>query len=301
MTVDAVVERFVTANGIRLRVVEAGTGPLVVLLHGFPESSYSWRHVIPELAANGFRVVAPDLRGYGGSDRPLGPYDIPTLVDDVIGVIDAFGAEKAVVVGHDWGGGIAWCAAASTSQRVAGLAILACPPPAAALRIYRRVPVQLLRSWYMIAFQVPWVPERLFAARRGAGVALLVKLWSKPPRTGLDDLEPYRRMFADVEAARAGIQYYRSAVRGLLRPKALAPYAAPIEAPTLVMWGKRDRCLGPEITGHLGRAVSGTLEVALLNAGHFLQQEAPDEVTARLTRFAAACHGLPAKTVSHAG
>src|SRR5262249_22187334 len=154
-TMDAV-ERRVVLNGLAFHYVEAGTGPLVVLLHGFPEFWYAWRHQIPALAGAGYYVVAPDLRGYNESDKPLGVrnYRIELLVQDVVALIEHTGVRRAVVVGHDWGGVIAWQLAMDHPERVDRLVILNAPHPAAFLRELRR-PTQLLRSAYMLFFQLP--------------------------------------------------------------------------------------------------------------------------------------------------
>jgi pimeloyl-ACP methyl ester carboxylesterase len=158
--------RFASVNGIRLHYVEAGTGPLVLLLHGFPEFWGSWRHQIPALADAGFRVLAPDLRGYNLSSKPAGveSYRVAELVGDVVGLIRHAGEERATVVGHDWGGAIAWATAMRRGERIHRLIILNAPHPAAYLRELRR-PGQLLRSWYVFFFQLPLLPECLVRAR----------------------------------------------------------------------------------------------------------------------------------------
>ena len=152
---------------MRLHYVEAGEGPLVVLLHGFPEFWWSWRHQIPALAEAGFRVVALDLRGYAQSDAPprWRDYRMELLAGDVAGLIDALGEERAHVVGHDWGAAVAWMVATLHPERVERLAILNVPHPETMLRTLRTSPQQLRHSWYMFFFQIPWLPEWL--TRRG--------------------------------------------------------------------------------------------------------------------------------------
>src|SRR5438128_2134073 len=154
----------VTVNGVGLHLVEAGQGPPVVLLHGFPEFWYSWRRQIPALAESGFRVVAPDQRGYGQSGKPRGwrAYRIENLAQDVADLIAHLGEERAHVVGHDWGGGTAWATAMLHAERVASLAILNVPHPERMLRALR-TPRQLAKSWYIFFFQIPWLPETLMA------------------------------------------------------------------------------------------------------------------------------------------
>jgi len=149
----------IATNGITLHVAQAGPadGELVVLLHGFPEPWWGWRNQIPALAASGFRVLAPDQRGYNFSDKPAGrgAYRMDTLARDIVGLIDATGRNRAAVIGHDWGGAIAWWLATYHPDRVRRVAVLNCPHPLVFSRILRRSPAQLLRSWYMFFFQFP--------------------------------------------------------------------------------------------------------------------------------------------------
>ena len=158
----ALKHRQVRTNGVRLHCVVDGDGPLVVLLHGFPEFWYSWRHQIPALATR-FRVVAPDLRGYNESEKPAGvaAYAMPELVADVEGLVHAFGERDAAIVGHDWGGGIAWFVAMERPPVTRKLVVLNCPHPAMMAQSLRGNPRQLARSWYMFFFQIPWLPEFL--------------------------------------------------------------------------------------------------------------------------------------------
>jgi pimeloyl-ACP methyl ester carboxylesterase len=158
--------RWVDVHGLRLHCVEAGAGPLVVLLHGFPEFWYAWRHQIPAVADAGYRVVAPNLRGYNTSDKPprVRDYRPRVLARDVADLVVALGAGSAAVVGHDWGGGLAWLLAMQHPERIERLVVLNAPHPIRLLKGLRN-PRQLRRSWYMLAFQAPWLPERLVAAR----------------------------------------------------------------------------------------------------------------------------------------
>ena len=163
-------EGYADLGDVRLHYVEAGEGPLVVLLHGFPEFWFSWRFQIPALAAAGFRVVAPDMRGYNLSSRPaeVAAYDTDRLAADVRGLIRELGAERALLAGHDWGGAVAWITAMNHPEVVERLAILNVPHPRRMLQGLR-TPRQLAKSWYFLAFQVPWLPER--APGSGAGGA----------------------------------------------------------------------------------------------------------------------------------
>ena len=186
------------ANGIRFHALAAGPaeGPLVVCLHGFPELARSWRHQLPALATAGYRAVAPDLRGYGGTDM-RGPYDVRTLVGDVTGLIAALGRERAVLVGHDWGGAVAWATAMRAPEAVDRLVAVNCPPASALSEAMRRSPSQLAKSWYILFFQLPWLPERRMAKDGAAVVARALVGGSH--RRGVwppEELAAYRAAFA---------------------------------------------------------------------------------------------------------
>jgi pimeloyl-ACP methyl ester carboxylesterase len=283
--------REAVVNQVRLHYVEAGAGPLVVLLHGFPEFWYSWRHQIPALAQGGFHVVAPDLRGYNESDKPIGVrnYRLPVLVGDVVALIESFGAGRAFVVGHDWGGVIAWVLAMRRPDVVERLVTLNAPHPAAYYRELWRNPRQWLRSWYILLFQLPWLPEWML--RRG-NYALLQRMLQGPvTRPGAfsdEDVERYRRALEQPGARTAIVNYYRALVRhGRGVPRTFPPIAAP----TLVLWGERDAYLGVGLTRGLDRWVPHLRVERLPDAGHWLQVERPDEVNRHLLAF---LHGVGA-------
>jgi epoxide hydrolase 4 len=267
-------------NGVRLHYVEAGDGPLVVLLHGFPEFWYAWRHQIPALADAGFRVVAPDMRGYNLSDKPRGvsAYRMETLVDDVAGLVHALGAERAHVVGHDWGGMVAWYTAMLRPEVVNRLTVLNAPHPRRfrqALRTRR----QWLRSWYAAFFQLPLLPEMMLRAN-GFG-ALMRTLRSDPVRPDAfsrDDRRRYREALSRPGALTAMLHYYRAAVRHPPRR------TRSIDAPTLLIWGDGDRHLLPELADGLERWVP-RLRVERLAASHWVMADAPERVNALLVDF----------------
>ena len=260
----------------------------MLCLHGFPELGRSWRHQLPALAAAGYRAVAPDLRGYGGTEL-RGPYDLPTLVDDAAGLVAALGRERAVVVGHDWGGAVAWGLAARRPAVVERLVVLNCPPPEVLARAILRSPAQLRRSWYVLFFQLPWLPERRMAADGAAVVARALVggahrrgVWSS------HELGAYREAFARPGRAKAAIDWYRAAFRRALRPRRRS--GALVSAPTLVLWGVEDRFLerdlvAPERLRHA--LVEGNLATVVWidDAGHFVQNEAPERVNAELVRW----------------
>ena len=185
--------RFVEANGIRFHLVEAGSGPLVLLLHGFLDFWYGWRDQIPILAAH-FRVIAPDLRGYNLTDKPASGYDPDTLAGDVTALIQALGEERAHLVGHSWGGIVAWDTAIVHPEVVDRLAVVNAPHPAAYQREWDRNPIQRLRSWYMALFQLPWLPEWLLTRQRARGlIGMLQRTTPKPSIFTPADLAAYRR------------------------------------------------------------------------------------------------------------
>src|SRR5215217_4691096 len=207
--------RWIDVGRLRLHCVEAGTGPLVVLLHGFPEFWYAWRHQLPALADAGYRVVAPDLPGYNTSDKPprVRDYRPSVLATEVADLIVALGADSAAVAGHDWGGGLAWLLAMQHPELVERLVVLNAPHPIRFLKGLRS-PRQLRRSWYILAFQAPWLPERLLAA--GDFQALRRALRQQPSRPGAftaQDIDRYVAAAAQPGALRAAINYYRAAVR----------------------------------------------------------------------------------------
>jgi pimeloyl-ACP methyl ester carboxylesterase len=277
-----------TANGIAFHALADGPsdGPLVLCLHGFPELGRSWRHQLPALAAAGYRVVAPDLRGYGGTELQ-GPYDLRTLVGDVEALIASLGRRRAIVVGHDWGGAVAWSVAALRPSVVEKLVVLNCPPPHELARAMLRSPSQLLRSWYILFVQLPWLPERRMAencaevvARALVGGSHRRGVWSA------DELAAYRVAFARPGRAKAAIDWYRASFRRSLRPGRRRGLP-PVQAPTLVLWGTEDRFLGRELAdpGRLRRSLADGNEPTVVwidDAGHFVQNEAPDRVNDEL-------------------
>ena len=269
------------ANGIRFAALAAGPadGPLVLLLHGFPELSRSWRHQLPALGGAGFRAVAPDLRGYGGTDR-RGPYDLATLADDAIGLVSAAGRERAVLAGHDWGGAIAWAAAHRHPNRVERLVVLNAPHPALMRAELRASPEQRRRSLYIAFFQLPWLPERLLSRNRGRAIARALRGGSYVREAWpADELERYRDAFSRPSDLTGPLAYYRAAVRQ--RP---VPLTGVVAVPVLVLWGMRDRFLNPSLADErrLGRYAPDLRVVRIEDAGHFVQNEAPARVNDEL-------------------
>jgi pimeloyl-ACP methyl ester carboxylesterase len=274
---------FVEANGIRFHVETDGEGPLVLLLHGFPQTWYMWKAVMPQLAARGFRVVAPDTRGVGETSRParIEDYRLRTLGDDVAALIRALGEEKAHIIGHDWGGVIAWETAMAHPEVVDRLVVVNAPPMPGMVRTYLTSPLQLLRSWYIGFFQLPRLPER-FLTRRHADV---MRVMLAPGKFSDEEIEIYRDAICRPRAAWAGLAYYRAVVRWLASDLRRLR-GRKVRSPTLVIWGERDYSLGKELTHHLDRYVRGPLRIEYLpDAGHFLVQDYPDRFVELTTRF----------------
>jgi len=271
-----------TARGDFETIIEGPRdGPVALLLHGFPELNISWRHQIPALAEAGYRVVAPNQRGYAGSVQD-GSFATADLAADVVAMLDALDARTAVVVGHDWGGAVAWTVAALYPERVRALVAMNCPPPRVLVAALLRSPRQLRRSWYMFFFQLPVLPER-FVARSMPGAlrggSHVREAWTR------QDLAPYAEAFATPADTRGPINWYRGAFRSALRRPTRRP--PPISVPVLIIWGTHDAFLGQDLVGP--EALRDTLAfpneaqvVPIASAGHFVQNEAPQEVTEAL-------------------
>lgn len=314
---EAPTERNVDVNGVRLRVVEAGPtdGPVVVLAHGFPELAYSWRHQIPVLAAAGYRVVAPDQRGYGGSSRPAAveDYDITALTGDLIGLLDAHGADRAALVGHDWGAVVAWSTPLLHPDRVAAVAGLSVPPvprplvpPTAA---FRRIFGE--NFFYILYFQQPGVADaemaadprramrRMLGGMRAPGNETdALRMVAPGPEGFIERLpEPGRlpdwltedelRHYVD-EFTRTGftgaLNWYRNFDRNW---QVMADPAAPtITVPALFVGGTADPVLAfTKVDRATEVAVGPYRQVMLEGAGHWIQQERPEEINAELLAF----------------
>jgi pimeloyl-ACP methyl ester carboxylesterase len=287
--------RFAKVNAIRLHYVEAyptaengsesASGKLCLLLHGFPEFWYSWRHQIPALAAAGFRVIIPDLRGYNLSDKPPGvwSYRIDALMGDVIGLIAHAGAQRATIAGHDWGGVLAWHLALYHPKVVDKLIILNAPHPAAywrELRTWR----QLRKSWYVFFFQVPAVPELLLSI--GDFEWLDRMLRHQPVHAeafGPKDVRRYKQALAQPGALTAALNYYRAALR--YRSRHAARENAPIDVPVLLVWGERDSYLSLRLTEGLSAWVPNLRVVRIADASHWVQNDAPQRVNRLMIDF----------------
>lgn len=267
-------------RGIELHYVEAGEGPLVILLHGFPEFWFSWRHQIQPLADAGFHVVAPDMRGYNLSGKPKGvhAYHLDELTADVAALIDHLGYESAHIVAHDWGAIVAWFFAMWHPERLNQLAILNVPHPRRFLWGMWR-PLQILRSWYVFLFQLPWLPVWAFEAFDFAGLRWAFRNEPlRPDAFSDEDIEAYVEAFRHPGSMRAGIQYYRSILYSI---PTLVPRLGRIDAQTLVIWGRHDTHLGNHLAEPYSEDVPN-LRVEYLEASHWVQIDAFEDVNRML-------------------
>jgi pimeloyl-ACP methyl ester carboxylesterase len=271
---------------IQLHVVTAGPedGPVVVLLHGFPEAWFSWQHQIRALAQAGYRVVAPDQRGYNLSDKPKGvsSYRIERLTGDIAALIHWAGAEQATVVGHDWGANVAWNFAMRHPEMLDRLVTMNVPHPATMKKAFSN-PAQLLRSSYAFAFQFPRLPERMFLAR---DVAVLRKtLQVDPVREGAfteGDIARYVEAMKRPGAVSGGMNYYRAAFRQAVEQTIRV---APVTAPVLVIWGERDRYIGRQYADPPPNLAPNARVVRIPNASHWVQNDRPERVNELLLAF----------------
>ena len=272
---------------VKLHYAKAGDGEkLVLLLHGFPEFWYSWRHQIVALSEE-YTVVAPDLRGYNLSDKPTNTVDyaIDHLVGDIVGLIKHFGREKAAIIGHDWGASVAWALAMKRPEVLWKLGALQVPP----IPIWKRnqTAKQFLASWYMFFFQLPALPE--FILGKDDFAALAKSLRETTARRNVfseAEIAEYKKAWSQSGATTAMLNYYRANIVKRLFGKSGLP--TKIEIPTLFIYGEKDKAVLPETVAGVGDMIAGSYtEHRIPNSGHWVQQEARDEVTDVLKRFLA--------------
>ena len=279
--------RSVSANGTRFHVAASGDGPLVLLLHGFPEFWWTWRHQLTTLASAGYRAVAVDLRGYGGSDKPPRGYDLITAAADAAGLIRSLGEANAVVVGHDWGGLVAWTTASYFPKAVRRLAIVSMAHPLQLRASVLGGTVGLARrNGYPLAFQVPLFPERQLVRDGAAQVGELLSAWSSPGWPDPETERVYRRAMRIPPVAHLALEYHRWFVRSSLRPDGRR-YArhmrAPIQAPTLHLHGTADPCVPAYLARGAGRYVEAPYRWKVLDGvGHYPHEERPEAFDAEL-------------------
>lgn len=275
---------FIATNGIRLHVVQAGPvdGPLVLLLHGFPEFWYGWRHQIAPLAQAGYRVWVPDQRGYNLSDKPgsISEYQIEHLAADILGLILASGRQKITLIGHDWGAAVAWWVALRFPQFIERLVILNVPHPQVMLHTLRHSLAQLRKSWYIFAFQIPGL-EAVLRNNNWALLARALQASARPEIFGPEDLQQYRQAWWRKDAVASMLNWYRAAVR---YPPRL-PANVRIHVPTLILWGVHDIALGREMAQpSLDLCDQGQL-VFFENATHWVQHDEAQQVNQHILEF----------------
>jgi pimeloyl-ACP methyl ester carboxylesterase len=272
---------FIQAGALRFEVATAGdpaSPRLALLLHGFPECAFSWRHQIEFLAARGYRVWAPNQRGYGNSPQPRGvrAYHLDELTRDVANLIDAAGASEVLLAGHDWGAMVAWAFAIQRLRPLARLAIFNVPHPAIFRAALRTNKVQRKRSRYVAFFQLPWLPEYMLTRRGGALIDEAFRGMAVDKSRFPDDvLAVYRANALRPGGATAMLNWYRAAGRSFGDANAPTPT---IETPTLMVWGEQDSALGKELTLGTDRHVKDLTLRYLPDVSHWVQQEAPERV-----------------------
>lgn len=274
----------VATNGIHLHAAVAGEGRAVVLLHGFPEHWWSWRRQLPALADAGLSAWALDLRGYNESDRPIGrtAYRLRALVDDIAGVVRATGQSRCDIVGHDWGGFIAWTFAEAYPDLVRRLVVLNAPHPAMFARETRRLR-QLRRSAYMALFVVPKLAEAVLAARDfGAVRAMFTRMAVRPDAFSEADIETFVVPLRVPGALTAALNYYRANLWGGLRR---TRHVEPIAAETLVLWGERDPALDIRLLDGLDRVVPRLHVQRFPSASHWIHADEHERVNDALIGF----------------
>ena len=277
--------RYVQTNGVTLHLVEAGpaSGPLVLLLHGFPEFWWGWRAQIPALAAAGFHVVAPDQRGYFLSEKPAGVanYRLPTLAADIAGLIQALGYEQTAIIGHDWGAAVAWQTALMFPERVSRLGIINVPHPRVMIETLRTDPDQIRKSWYILAFQFRGLAERVVAANDWARFRESVRSSARPGIFTDEILAVYQKAWAVPGAMRSMMSWYRAA---LLSPD--SGYDDPlVSSPTLILWGEEDQFLEAVMARRsLDYCREGQLHY-YPEASHWVQHEEAGAVNQRMLAF----------------
>ena len=276
-----VTHEFADLSDVRLHYVTGGEGPLVVLLHGFPEFWYAWHHQIVALIEAGYRVVAPDMRGYNLSSKPtrVSAYTMDVLCKDVYELVHAVGETQTILVGHDWGAAVAWATPMFYPDLVTKLAICNVPHPhrmAQGLRTLK----QLRKSWYMFYFQLPFLPEKTLSAKNYQAIRHSIGTLGGPDAFTPKDVDLYVKAASQEGALTGAVNYYRAAARS-----AQAFKWKVIDCPNLVIWGTGDSFLGEELATPDPKWVPNSRVEKLPGIGHWVQNEAPDDVNRLLINF----------------
>jgi epoxide hydrolase 4 len=284
---SGITQRLIFANDQEFELAESGSGDrLAICLHGFPEINYSWRFQMPALAAQGWRVWAPNLRGYGASSKPEGvaAFRLDTLVADVGAIIDAAIAEaparEVMLIAHDWGAIVAWHFAIRRTRQIDRLVIMNVPHPKCGMREIRKWH-QLKKSWYIFFFQLPWLPERMMVGNGARGIkGAFYNMAVDKSRFPKDVLQTYADAALRPRAIRSMINYYRALLR---YPDVRNIGDARVEVPTLMIWGEEDAALDVRCTDGTQEWVPNFQLHRLPRVSHWVQQEAPEKVNAILS------------------
>lgn len=281
-----ITHEFIDVNGIKLHIARQGNGKkLIVLLHGWPEFWYTWRYQIPVLAEQ-YTVVAPDLRGFNLSDKPKGVehYKSDVVAGDIAALIPTLGFKQAFIVGHDWGGAVAWAFAAMYPELTEKLAVLNCPHPKEMLKSFKSNPSQLLKSWYMFMHQIPVLPELVYERVLPLFFKQFFRGWMFHPENFTDiDLEEFVQAYKQKGALTGSLNYYRAMLQ--TKPN-ISIFKNGIQSPTLLIWGEGDKALGKELTYNTQQYINNSFEVKYIpECSHWTQNDCPEELNAYLMEF----------------
>ncbi len=291
--------KYVTVNNINLHYVTAGSpeGQTVLLIHGFPDFWYSWRQQIPALVQAGYNIIAPDLKGYNKSDKPTGlkQYSMSILVGEYIELLKTLGKEQVIVVGHDWGGAVAWNLAMYAPEAIEKLVVLNSPHPIPFLQKFWSIDLkQLQKSWYVLLFQLPDIPEKILPQDNFKFLRTMLHLSAINKNTFTDkDIEKYVEAWSQPDTIPAMLAYYRANwnIGQLLamskeQQQEMLNRFPKISVQTLVIWGEKDGALDKSLNDGLDQLVSGSFKLKLFaNAGHWVHLDLPDQVNELLLSF----------------
>lgn len=273
----------IKSNSINIGLYDLGKGLPIVFLHGFPEGKEIWKPQIKALNKN-FRTIAPDLRGYGDSDKPEKDYRIGTFSSDILGLLKALKIKKAVILGHNWGGVIAWDFAHRFENYTAGLIIMNAPHPLGYLRGLTRIPLQILRSWYVMMFQIPVFPEFILTSFKGKLIRHLASIGTnKNNLTVQKGLEDMVNIAVQKGSVKYGIKYYREALPSILKSKQV--YIKKISSPSLVLWGEKDIYLSRSLTENLRDYCENLTVKYFPDCSHWINLEAVEEINEEISKF----------------
>jgi len=278
-------ERFIKTNGVNLHVLEAGPqeGPMIVFLHGFPDCCYAWRRQLRYFADRGYLAVAPDQRGYNLSDKPDGvePYSPDELARDVVGLIESYGRKQVFLVGHDLGGMVSWWTAAHYPERFKRLVIMNCPHPNVIKENLFSNVKQMQKSWYVFFFQVPRAPEKMVSAHNFSWPVNVLGKTSRPGTFTSEELEEYRKAFAQPGSCQAMINWYRAFVPLFYENQE----SLRIAVPTLVLWGANDTALVREQAQTSADFCESSRVVYFEDATHWVQHEEAEKINPMVEEF----------------